>query len=43
MSTAYDFKAIYDIGFSTCLKNLLKKDKIEDINPMNLTNSEFTM
>ena len=43
MTTASDSKAIYNLGFSTCLTNLLKKDTIEDISPMVLTNSEFTL
>ena len=43
MTTSSDPKKIYDLGFSTCLTNLLKKDTIEDISPMKLTNSEFTL
>ena len=43
MSTASDPKAIYEAGFSTCLESLLKKDDVEDILPMKLTNSMYTM
>ena len=43
MTTASDSKEIYEIGFKTCLKNLLKKDDIEEVLPMKLTNSQLSM
>ena len=43
MTTSSNSKKIYDLGFSTCLTNLLKKDTIKDISPMKLTNSELTV
>ena len=43
MTTASNSKEIYEIGFKTCLKNLLKKDDIEEVLEMKLTNSQLAM
>ena len=44
MTTATDKKAIYELGFSTCLTNLLKNvESASSISPMTFTNSEFMM
>ena len=44
MTIATDKKAIYELGFSTCVINLLKNvAPISDISLMKMTNSEFIM
>ena len=44
MSNAKDKKAIYELGFETCVTNLLKNVGTPiDISPMKMKNSEFTM
>ena len=43
MATASDSKEIYEIGFKICLKKLLKKNDIEEVLLMKLTNSQLAM
>lgn len=44
MTINSDSKEIYQLGFQTCVINLLKKGStISEISTMKLTNSEFTV
>jgi len=43
MPTATDKKGIYDLGFNTCLKNLLKKSTVTNIPLLSFANGELSM